>query len=111
MTLFRALRHSLVAHGAAQSVLFIAILAIFVPDDLQRLNGLKNVMALLVNGVAAILFIAVAPVDWAAAALIAVGSIAGGQLGALVGRRMWPLALRTVVVAVGLTVAVRLLIG
>ena len=97
--------------GAAQSVLFIAILAIFVPDDLQRLNGLKNVLALLVNGVAAILFVAVAPVDWAAAGLIAVGSIIGGQLGALVGRRMSPLALRAVVVVVGLTVAVKLLLG
>lgn len=97
--------------GAAQSVLFIALLAIFVPDDLQRLNGLKNVLALVVNGVAAIVFIAVAPVDWAAAGLIAVGSIAGGQLGAAVGRRMSPLALRSVVVAVGVIVGVRLLLG
>ena len=97
--------------GAAQSVLFIALLAIFVPDDLQRLNGLKNVLALIVNGVAAIVFIGVAPVDWAAAALIAVGSIAGGQLGAALGRRMSPLALRSVVVAVGLIVGVRLLLG
>jgi uncharacterized protein len=97
--------------GAAQSVLFIALLAIFIPDDIQRLNGLKNVLALIVNAVAALVFVAVAPVDWWAAALIAVGSIAGGQVGAAVGRRMSPLALRSVVVTVGVVVALRLLLG
>ena len=97
--------------GAAQSVLFIALLAIFIPDDLQRLNGLKNVLALVVNAVAALVFVAVAPVDWWAAALIAVGSIAGGQVGAAVGRRMSPLTLRGVVVTVGVVVALKLLLG
>jgi hypothetical protein len=97
--------------GAAQSVLFIALLAIFIPDDLQRLNGLKNVLALVVNAVAALVFVAVAPVDWWAAALIAAGSIAGGQIGAAVGRRLSPLALRSVVVTVGVVVALKLLLG
>ena len=97
--------------GAAQSVIFIALLAVFVQDDLQRLNGLKNVLALIVNGVAALVFIAVAPVDWRVVVLIAVGSVVGGQMGAQVGRRMSPLALRTVVVGVGLFVSVRLLLG
>lgn len=97
--------------GAAQSVIFIALLAIFIPDDLQRLNGLKNVLALVVNAVAALVFVAVAPVDWWAAALIAVGSVVGGQVGAAVGRRMSPLALRGLVVLVGVVVALRLLLA
>jgi uncharacterized protein len=97
--------------GAAQSVIFIALLAIFIPDDLQRLNGLKNALALVVNAVAALVFVAVAPVDWWAAALIAVGSIVGGQVGAAVGRRMSPLALRGLVVLVGVVVALRLLLA
>ncbi len=97
--------------GAAQSVILFALLAIFVPDDLQRLNGLKNVLALIVNGVAALVFAAVAPVDWRVALLIAAGSIVGGQVGAVVGRRMPPLLLRLVVVAVGLLVAVKLLLA
>ena len=97
--------------GAAQSVILIALLAIFVPDDLQRLNGLKNLLALIVNAVAAILFILIAPVAWDAAALIAIGSIAGGQIGAAVGRRLSPLVLRTVIVVVGTIVAARMLAG
>ena len=53
----------------------------------------------------------VAPVAWMPAILLAIGSIIGGQLGALVGRRLPPLALRTVIIVIGVTVAVKLLIG
>ena len=59
-------------------------------DSLQRLNGLKNVLAGLVNGVAGLIFVFVADVDWTVVALIAAGSIIGGQLGATVGRRLSP---------------------
>jgi uncharacterized membrane protein YfcA len=97
--------------GAAQSVIFIALLAVFVPDTLQNLNGLKNVLALVVNGVAAVIFIAVAPVDWAVVLLLAAGAIVGGQVGASIGRRMSPLVFRTAVVGVGVVVSVRLLLG
>jgi uncharacterized membrane protein YfcA len=96
--------------GAAQGVLLMAVLGIGVDDDLQRHNATKNVLALIVNGVAALVFIVVADVDWSAAGLIAVGSIVGGQLGATVGRRLPPLALRLVIVAVGLTALVALLV-
>jgi uncharacterized membrane protein YfcA len=97
--------------GAAQGVILMALLAIFLTDDLQRLNGLKNWIAGLVNGVAAILFILVAPVDYGVAALLAIGSIAGGQVGATVGRRLPARVLRWTVVTVGLVVAVRMLLG
>ncbi len=97
--------------GAAQSVILIALLAIFVPDDLQRLNGLKNVLTLVVNGIAAVLFVVLAPVSWAAVVLVAAGSIAGGQIGAAVGRRLSPLVLRAVIVVVGTIVAVKMLAG
>ena len=40
--------------GAAQGILLIAILGLALPDDLQRVNALKNVLAGVVNGVAAI---------------------------------------------------------
>ncbi|MHB8460020.1 MAG: sulfite exporter TauE/SafE family protein [Candidatus Limnocylindrales bacterium] len=97
--------------GAAQGVILMALLAILIADDLQHLNALKNVLAAVVNGVAAVVFIAVAPVAWAPAVLLAVGSIAGGQLGARIGRRLPSTVLRAVIVVVGLTVAIRLLIG
>jgi uncharacterized membrane protein YfcA len=97
--------------GAAQGVILIALLAILIDDDLQRLNALKNVVGSVVNVVAALIFIAVAPVAWGPAVLLAIGSITGGQLGALVGRRLPPLVLRVAIIVVGVTVAVKLLIG
>jgi uncharacterized protein len=89
--------------GAAQGVLLLAILGIGVSDTLQRHNATKNVLAGLVNGVAAVIFVVVADVDWAVAGLIAAGAIVGGQLGATVGRRLSPTLLRAVIVAVGVT--------
>ena len=97
--------------GAAQGVILIALLAILVDDDLQRLNGLKNLVLALVNGVAAIVFIALAPVAWGPAILLAIGSTIGGQLGAVVGRRLSPFVLRVAIILIGTIVAVRLLMG
>ncbi|MGI8810557.1 MAG: sulfite exporter TauE/SafE family protein [Acidimicrobiales bacterium] len=96
--------------GAAQGVMLIALLGIFLDDSLQRLNAAKNVLAALVNGIAALLFIAFADVDWAVAGILAVGAVAGGQLGATLGRRIPPGWLRAVIVVVGVVVAVRLLV-
>ncbi|MGW4768610.1 sulfite exporter TauE/SafE family protein [Nocardia sp. NPDC004278] len=95
--------------GAAQGVLLIGLLGVFVHEDIQRLNGVKNVLGLLVNAVSAVIFTLIADVDWRVAALIAVGSIIGGQLGAKLGRRMPPNVLRGVIVVVGSIAVVRLL--
>lgn len=95
--------------GAAQGVLLIALLGTLVDHDLQRVNAAKNVLAGLVNLVAGVLFVVVADVRWSEALLIALGSIAGGWLGARVGRRLPPLALRCLVAVVGLVAVVRLL--
>ena len=87
--------------GAAQGVLLMAILGIGVDDTLQRHNAMKNVLAFMANAVAAVVFIAVAHVNWTAAGLVAVGSVIGGQVGATVGRRLSPLVLRVFIVVVG----------
>ena len=88
--------------GAAQGVLLTAILGIGIADSLQRHNATRNVLAGLVNAVAAVIFILVAEVDWLVAGLIAGGSIVGAQVGATVGRRLPPTVLRGVIVVVGL---------
>ena len=96
--------------GAAQGVLLMAILGIGVADSMQRHNATKNVLAILVNGVAAVIFIAVADVDWAVAGLIALGSVVGGQIGATVGRRLPPTLLRVVIALVGVAALVVFLV-
>jgi uncharacterized membrane protein YfcA len=97
--------------GAAQGVILIALLGIFIDDALQRLNAAKNFLAALVNGVAAVLFVVAAHVAWGAACLLAAGAIVGGQLGATVGRRIPAPLLRLIIVVVGTVVAVKLLVS
>ena len=95
--------------GAAQGVLLIGMLGIALNDSLQRINAAKNVLAGLVNGLAAVVFILATHIDWGVAGLIAAGSIIGGQVGARVGRRLPPWALRVVIVCVGVAALVKLL--
>ena len=88
---------------AAQGILLIAVMGALLPEDMQRMNAAKNLLSLLVNIVAAVAYTVVAfdRISWAAAGLIAVGSLVGGFLGAHYGRRLSPNALRAVIVVVG----------
>jgi uncharacterized membrane protein YfcA len=95
--------------GAAQGVLVIGLLGSFLDETLQRVNGAKNVLVGMVNGTAAVVFIALAHVSWTAVALIAAGSTVGGLLGARFGRRLPPLMLRLFVAAIGVVSAAKLL--
>jgi uncharacterized protein len=95
--------------GAAQGVLLIGIMGVAFTDTMQRINAVKNVLAGLVNGVAALVFILATHVDWGAAGLIAAGAIIGGQVGARIGRRLPPWGLRVLIVCVGAAALVKLL--
>lgn len=97
--------------GAAQGVILMGLLGIGIAESLQRLNGVKNVLVAVVNGIAGLIFVVVAElglfgtdaaVDWLVVALIAAGSVVGGFVGAAVGRTLPPLVLRAVIVVVGL---------
>jgi uncharacterized membrane protein YfcA len=96
---------------AAQGILLVGAMGALLPESVQRMNAAKNLLALLVNIVAALAYTLVAfdRISWAAAGLIAVGSLVGGWLGARYGRRLSPNALRAVIVVVGLIGLYRLL--
>jgi uncharacterized membrane protein YfcA len=96
--------------GAAQGIILVALLRLSVAENLQVLNAIKNVLAGVANGVAGVLFIVVAEVAWAAAALIAVGSVAGSLVAARYGRRIPPEILRRVVIVYGTIVAIVLIV-
>lgn len=97
--------------GAAQGVLLMGLFSALSAEPLQRLNGYKNVLALVVNLVAAVLFVIFARqhIDWLVVVLIAAGSALGGVLGASVGRRLPPKGLRAVIVVIGLVAMVKLI--
>jgi uncharacterized membrane protein YfcA len=96
---------------AAQGILLVGVMGALLTDSVQRLNAAKNLLSLVVNIVAAGAYTLVAfdRIDWAAAGIIAVGTLIGGFVGASVGRRMPPVVLRGVIVALGLVALWRLL--
>jgi uncharacterized membrane protein YfcA len=89
-------------------VLLLGLMGVLVDESLQRINAVKNVLALLVNLVAGIVFIFVAHVAWLAVLLVATGSLIGGWLGARVARRLPSVVFRAIIVAVGVAAIVKL---
>ena len=97
--------------GAAQGILILGLLGLSLPDPLQRINAIKNIVAGLTNATAGVVFlIAASHVAWEVAGLIAVGSALGAQLGARVGRSLPEAALRVVIVAVGIAAILKLVL-
>ncbi|MCC9196646.1 sulfite exporter TauE/SafE family protein [Arthrobacter sp. zg-Y820] len=89
---------------AAQGILLVGILGIFLHGSIQNANAMKNILVLGVNIVAAVSYLLFAfdRIVWPVVALIAVSSLIGGFAGAALGRRLSPVVLRTVIVLLGL---------
>ena len=95
--------------GGALGIVLLAILGALLTDGLQRLNALKGLLSLIIGVVGAVGFALFGPVHWGAAALIAVGALAGGRIGAGLARRVAPEVLRWAIVSYGTIAAIVLL--
>lgn len=96
--------------GAGSGVMMVAVLGFGTDLELRIVNALKTLAILAGNVVAATIFVFVADVDWAAAGLLAAGSVVGGYVGARVGRRLPPTLFRVLVVVAGVSAAVTMLV-
>ncbi|MDQ3157273.1 MAG: sulfite exporter TauE/SafE family protein [Actinomycetota bacterium] len=96
--------------GAGQGVMMVAFLALGIDVELKVINALKTLAVFAANVVASIVFIAIADLDWTAIVLVGLGSIIGGYVGALIGRRLPPSLFRVLVVVMGLIVSLTLLL-
>jgi uncharacterized membrane protein YfcA len=94
--------------GAGMGILMLAALGLIGLTDLHQMNGLKNLMAICINFVAAIYFAFSGAVIWRDAGIMALAAIAGGFLGAKVALRLGRGFVRGLVVTVGLTMTVAL---
>jgi uncharacterized membrane protein YfcA len=96
--------------GAGLGIMLLAVLALALDDELHRLNALKGLLSFVVGAASVAFFVAFGPVRWGAAAIMAVASFAGGQVGVVVARRLPAPLLRGLVIAFGVIVAVWLLV-
>lgn len=97
--------------AAAQGIILVGLLGLVLSDSIQRLNGAKNVLVLVVNITSATVYSIVGfdRISWLSVLLIAIGSLVGGYAGARVSRRLSPVLLRTVIVVLGLVAFFRIL--
>jgi uncharacterized membrane protein YfcA len=92
--------------GAGLSVIELAVLGLFLKDNLTRINALKQVLSLVVNVAAALFFLFSGPVIWSVAMVVAIGALIGGLLGGKLAGRISPSSLRWTVVTIGVTIAI-----
>lgn len=90
--------------GAGLSVIALAVLALGLDDSFTRLSGLKQALAFAVNLSAACVFLGSGRVSWAAAGLMAAGSILGGLVGGRIASCVHPVLLRQIVVGSGISI-------
>lgn len=95
--------------GAGIGILMLVLLGALGLGDIHAMNGLKNFFGICINLVAAAVFLASGLVDVRAMVPLLIGSVLGGYLGALTGRRVGPIWARRAVVAIGVLVTLILI--
>ena len=76
--------------------------------SMAHANATKNVVLGTANFVAAVIFAAFAPVDWAAVVPLGIGCLIGSRIGPTIVRRAPATALRLLIAAAGIALAVKL---
>jgi uncharacterized membrane protein YfcA len=97
--------------GAGLGIVTLALLGALLPDDIQRLNALKGLIALLVAVVSAVAFALFGPVAWDAALIVGAACLAGGLGGVRLARRLSARLLRAAVIVYGVGAAIAMMAG
>jgi uncharacterized membrane protein YfcA len=92
--------------GAGMGILMLAALGLIGMHDMHQMNGLKNLLAICINGVAAMYFALHGAVVWSHVLIMAVASILGGFAGARLAHRLGRKFVRGAVVAIGLVMTI-----
>ncbi len=93
--------------GAGIGILMLTALELMGLEDIHQMNGLKNVLAFTINGIAALYFIQSMAVLWGDVLWMALGALAGGYASSAIARRVDRIWVRRTVVAIGFLVAFR----
>jgi len=95
--------------GAGIGILMLAALSLMGHSDIHQMNGVKNLLALTINGIASVYFIYVGLVVWQDALVMMAGAIVGGVGGAGIARRLGRTAVRRIVIAIGVVMAISMM--
>jgi uncharacterized membrane protein YfcA len=96
--------------GAGIGILMLAALGLLGFTDIHRMNALKNLLAICINGIAAVYFIILGSVIWADVLVMTFAAVAGGYLGARLAYRLGRRFVRLAVIIIGLVMSVSLFV-
>jgi uncharacterized membrane protein YfcA len=96
--------------GAGMGILLLAVMAVSLPLEIQDLQGLRSVLSLIINALAALIFVFRGHLIVDAVYMFLIGTLVGGWLGAMLILRLSPSVVRVVIIAVGIVTTVRLAI-
>jgi uncharacterized membrane protein YfcA len=91
--------------GAGIGILMLAALGLLGLTDIHRMNALKNLAAVCMNGIAALTFAVAGRIDWPIAGLMMVGGVLGGYSGAGMAKRLGQTVVRRLVIGIGLAIS------
>jgi uncharacterized protein len=97
--------------GAGLGILLLAVLAVALPLEIKELQGLRNAISLIINAVAAVIYIVHGHLATSDVMMLLLGTPIGGYLGALLILRLSPVVIRALVIAIGAITTVKLAIG
>ena len=91
--------------GAGIGIMMLAALSLMGHTDIHQMNGLKNLLAVAINGIAILYLVFTDLIWWDDALLMAAGAVVGALAGAGAARRVGRAAVHRVVVIVGFAMA------
>jgi len=96
--------------GGGIGILMLAALALMGMENIHKMNGLKTLLATLINGIAVLAFVIARAVAWVPAAIMIVAAILGGYIGAALARKIDPKLVRAFVIVVGFALSAYLFV-
>jgi uncharacterized membrane protein YfcA len=94
--------------GAGLGIMLLAVMGLTLPDDLSALQGLRNALSLVINLVAAVVFVVRGHLATEAVLMILLGTLVGGWWGTQLILRLKPTTVRVLIVLIGAATAIRL---
>jgi uncharacterized membrane protein YfcA len=88
--------------GAGIGILMLSGLALMGMADIHQMNGLKTVLATIINGLAVVVFVGQGAVNWHYAVPMTAAAIAGGFFGANTARKLNRALVRWIVISIGI---------
>jgi uncharacterized membrane protein YfcA len=92
--------------GAGIGILMLSSLSLLNLGNIHQVNGLKTVLAGLINGVSVVVFVTTGKVNWTLALPMIVSAMLGGWLGAAWARKLDRRLVRRMVIAIGVVLTV-----